>query len=108
MATSSAKQSSQYDDLSDIDNATDDSIAVTLRDRFLKDQIYTRVRDSLLVVINPYKDSRADIQEISEKYLAEYKNTDIKERFSPHVFQHINQAYFHMRRTGNDQSIIFR
>lgn len=106
MATSSARQ--QYDDLSDIENATDEIIAVLLRDRFLKDQIYTRVRDSMLVVVNPYKDSRADIQEISEKYLAEYKNTDIKERLPPHIFQHINQAYFHMRRTGNDQSIIFR
>lgn len=108
MVTSSTKQLSLYDNLSDIDNPTDDSVALILRDRFLDDQIYTRVGDSLLVVINPYKDSRADIQEISENYLAEYKNTDIKEPLPPHIFQHINQAYFHMRRTGNDQSIVFR
>ncbi|GAN02162.1 glycosyltransferase family 2 protein [Mucor ambiguus] len=103
---SSNRQPSSYDDLADIDNITEESIVNTLRDRFLQDQIYTRVRNSLLVVINPYKDSRADIQETSEHYLAEYKTTDGREKLPVHIFQHINQAYFHMRRTGSDQSIV--
>ncbi|CEP18844.1 hypothetical protein [Parasitella parasitica] len=100
------KQATTFDDLADIDNITDETIADTLRDRFLQDQIYTRVRNSLLVVINPYKDSRSEIQETSERYLAEYKTTDGRDRLPVHIFQHINQAYFHMRRTGNDQSIV--
>ncbi|KAK4513629.1 uncharacterized protein ATC70_005633 [Mucor velutinosus] len=104
--SSSSRQPSSYDDIADIENITEESIVNTLRDRFLQDQIYTRVRNSLLVVINPYKDSRADIQETSEQYLAEYKTTDGREKRPVHIFQHINQAYFHMRRTGSDQSIV--
>ncbi|KAL7324006.1 hypothetical protein PS15p_210586 [Mucor circinelloides] len=103
---SGSRQPSSYDDLADIEHITEESIVNTLRDRFLQDQIYTRVRNSLLVVINPYKDSRAEIQETSEQYLAEYKTTDGRDKLPVHIFQHINQAYFHMRRTGSDQSIV--
>jgi chitin synthase len=101
--------SSKYnDDLCNIENITEESLVTALRDRFLQDQIYTRIRNSLLVVVNPYKDSRAEIQETSERYLAEYKNTDGRDKLPAHIFQHINQAYFHMRRTGSDQSIVLR
>ncbi|KAI9477794.1 MAG: chitin synthase [Benjaminiella poitrasii] len=109
MSVSTSRQPSAIlDDLADIENATEDAISTVLRDRFLKGQIYTRVRDSLLVVINPYKDARATIQETSEHYLVEYKATDGREQQLPvHIFQYINHVYFHMRRTGSDQSIIF-
>jgi chitin synthase len=111
MASSSSRQpaTTTTDDLAEINNTTEELLVSTLRDRFLKDQMYTRVRNSLLIVVNPYKDSRLEIQETSERYLAEYKNTDSKEEKLPaHIFQHVNQAYFHMRRTGSDQSIILR
>ncbi|KAG0789455.1 hypothetical protein G6F16_001778 [Rhizopus arrhizus] len=94
------------EDLSEIEDVNEEKIVSVLKERFLKDQIYTRVKHSLLIVVNPYKDSRETIQEISERYLAEYKNTDIKERLPVHIFQHVNQAYFHMRRTRIDQSIL--
>lgn len=96
----------QNEDVTEINNITEETLVSTLRDRFLKDQIYTRIKNSSLIVVNPYKDSRAEIQETSERYLAEYKNTDGRERLPAHVFQHVNQAYFHMRRTGSDQCIV--
>lgn len=96
------------EDLSEIKDVTEEKIVSALKERFLNDQIYTRVKHSLLIVVNPYKDSRETIQEISERYLAEYKNTDIKKRLPAHIFQHVNQAYFHMRRTRIDQSILLR
>ncbi|KAG1474303.1 hypothetical protein G6F56_000440 [Rhizopus delemar] len=99
-----AKQT--IEDLSEIEDVNEEKIVSVLKERFLKDQIYTRVKHSLLIVVNPYKDSRETIQEISERYLAEYKNTDIKEQLPAHIFQHINQAYFHMRRTRIDQSVL--
>lgn len=98
----------QNEDVTEINNITEETLVSTLRDRFLKDQIYTRIKNSSLIVVNPYKDSRAEIQETSERYLAEYKNTDGRERLPAHVFQHVNQAYFHMRRTGSDQCIVLR
>ncbi|CAO3682868.1 hypothetical protein G6F70_002985 [Rhizopus microsporus] len=94
------------EDLSEIKDVTEEKIVSALKERFLNGQIYTRVKHSLLIVVNPYKDSRETIQEISERYLAEYKNTDIKKRLPAHIFQHVNQAYFHMRRTRIDQSIL--
>jgi chitin synthase len=108
MTASSSRQQSSSDDLSEINNINEELLVSTLRDRFLQDQIYTRVRNSLLIVVNPYKDSRSEIQETSERYLAEYKTTDGREKLPSHIFQHINQAYFHMRRTGSDQSIVLR
>ena len=102
-------------DLTDINNLTEEAIVTTIRSRFLQDKIFTRIRNSTLVVVNPYKDLLTrSISEISEQYLAEYKepakasDQQPVKQLDPHIFQHVNQAYFHLRRTGNDQSIIFR
>lgn len=124
MARQQPTTAALIDDLAEINNPTEELIVSTLRDRFLQDQIYTRVRNSILIVVNPYRNTRTDIQETSERYLAEYKNntttvdqhrgeatittTSIEKRLPAHIFQHVNQAYFHMRRTGSDQSIILR
>ncbi|KAI8988510.1 chitin synthase [Mycotypha africana] len=107
--SASIKDSINTDDLTNVEGVSEELIANILRDRFLKNQIYTRIRHSTLVMINPYKDSRSEIQETSEEYLLEYKDTKSKkedELLPAHIFQHVNQAYFHMRRTGSDQSII--
>ncbi|KAI9255104.1 chitin synthase-domain-containing protein, partial [Phascolomyces articulosus] len=107
-------------DLTDINNLTEEAIVSTIRSRFLQDKIFTRIRNSTLVVVNPYKDLiTASICETSEKYLAEYKEPakitqeddqqyHPSRQLEPHIFQHVNQAYFHLRRTGHDQSIVFR
>ncbi|KAG2220939.1 hypothetical protein INT45_010692 [Circinella minor] len=102
-------------DLTDINNLTEEAIVTTIRSRFLQDKIFTRIRNSTLIVVNPYKDLLTrSISEISEQYLAEYKepaklsDQQPLKQLDPHIFQHVNQAYFHLRRTGNDQSIIFR
>ncbi|OAD65823.1 glycosyltransferase family 2 protein [Phycomyces blakesleeanus NRRL 1555(-)] len=94
-------------DLTDIENLTEEAIVTTVRARFLQDKIYTRIRNSILLAVNPYKDIRSSIQEASANYLTEYKDTENRDRLDPHIFQHVNQAYFHMRRTGQDQSIVF-
>lgn len=95
-------------DLTDISNLTEEALVSTVRDRFLQDKIYTCIRNSTLVAVNPYKDIFAS-DDLSERYLAEYKETDhCQPLLEPHIFQHVNQAYFHLRRTGYDQAIIFR
>lgn len=100
-------------DLTEICNLTEEAIISTLRSRFLENKIYTRIRNSTLVYINPYQDVSDSQQELSERYLSEYKETSTAihrspQQLDPHIFQHVNQAYFHLRRTGNDQSIVFR
>ena len=105
----------QTDDLTDINNLTEEAIVTAIRSRFLQDKIFTRIRNSTLIVVNPYKDLLTTSGcETSEQYLAEYKepaklsDQQPLKQLDPHIFQHVNQAYFHLRRTGHDQSIIFR
>ncbi|KAI8150030.1 chitin synthase-domain-containing protein [Fennellomyces sp. T-0311] len=102
-------------DLTDINNLTEEALVTTIRSRFLQDKIYTRIRNSTLIAVNPYKDILGPrLCETSEQYLAEYKDPakdhqqHPHQQLDPHIFQHVNQAYFHLRRTGHDQSIIFR
>lgn len=95
-------------DLTQLTAPTEDAITATLRVRFENDCIYTRINDSILVAINPYKD--IPLSKASSDYVAEYKEimSENIEPLPPHVFQLANQAYLHMRRTGIDQSIILR
>ncbi|KAI8368723.1 chitin synthase-domain-containing protein [Blakeslea trispora] len=107
MDDSPIEQLSLYEDLADIQQVTEDHLITALRDRFLGNQLYTRIGTSSLLFINPYKDCREEIEQISQNYLAEYKITDNRhEKLPAHIFQHVNQSYFHMRRTGSNQSII--
>lgn len=88
---------------------TEDSITAALRTRFENDFIYTRINDTVLVSLNPNKDTAHS--QSSPDYVAEYKEITTQnnmEPLPPHVFQITNQAYLHMRRTGIDQSIILR
>lgn len=109
--------SQQPHDLVELGHLTEDAIVNAIRTRFLQDKIYTRIRNATLVVVNPYKDIiGASLAQVSEQYLNEYKeparggnsNTSSSQLLDPHIFQHVNQAYFHMRRSGRDQSMIFR
>ncbi|SAL99827.1 hypothetical protein [Absidia glauca] len=121
------------DDLVDLqDGVNEDSIVSTIRSRFLQDKTFTRIAHPILIAVNPYKDVRHSIEDTSNLYFTEYKGSHgangnsnnrhhhhhhhhhhhqhyqnhQNEPLPPHIFQHVNQAYFYMRRTGQDQSII--
>ncbi|KAI8387999.1 chitin synthase [Radiomyces spectabilis] len=106
MTNPKSSVTAMHSDLVDIVNVTEEEILSTLRARFQQDKIFTRLGSSILLCINPFKDVRSTIEEQSQRYLAEYKDTSDTPRLDPHIFQHVNQAYFHMRRTGQDQSIM--
>ncbi|KAI9026449.1 chitin synthase-domain-containing protein [Phycomyces nitens] len=93
-------------DLVQLDPPSEETITGTLKLRFRGDLVYTRINDSVLIALNPYKDLQQS--QDSLQYVAEYKDTtsDNLEPLPPHVFQLTNQAYLHMRRTGIDQSVI--
>ncbi|RIA90569.1 glycosyltransferase family 2 protein [Glomus cerebriforme] len=94
-------------DLSTIQNISQDSISLTLRERYQKDNIYTRINNSALVAVNPYKTLPIFSDSTVQEYVADYKDTSgQRASLPPHAFQLASQAYLHMRRTGQDQSII--
>nr|CAG8434853.1 941_t:CDS:2 [Entrophospora candida] len=84
-----------------------DIITSTLRERYQHDLIYTRINSSALVSINPYKILPLFNDSTVQEYVADYKDSS-GQRTSPppHAFQIASQAYLHMRRTAEDQSII--
>jgi chitin synthase len=96
-------------DLANLTSISDDSIVSCLRERFMSDHVYTRIGSSALVAINPHKYVPTNADSVLHKYAAEYRDTsDTKEVLPPHIFQLANNSYYHMRRTTQDQCILFR
>jgi chitin synthase len=70
-------------------------------------KLYTNIGASGLVALNPHKYVSSNTDSILQKYAAEYRNSsEHKELLPSHIFQIANNAY-HMRRTMQDQSIVF-
>lgn len=96
-------------DLSRLSQLSDDIIVACLRERFMSDHIYTNIGSSGLVALNPHKYVPSNADSVLHKYAAEYRDTsEHKESLPPHIFQLANNAYYHMKRTMQDQSIVFR
>ncbi|KAJ7724605.1 glycosyltransferase family 2 protein [Mycena maculata] len=95
-------------DLAQLPHVSDDVLVSCLRERFMSDTIYTALGTSALVALNPHKYVSSSGDSVLNKYAAEYRDTsEDKETLPPHIFQLANNAYYHMRRTTQDQSIIF-
>ncbi|KAK1234699.1 hypothetical protein PQX77_002096 [Marasmius sp. AFHP31] len=95
-------------DLTKLPNISDDIVVACLRDRFMTDVIYTNIGSSCLVAINPHKHVASNADLVLHKYAAEYRNTTLKKELQPpHIFQLANNAYYHMKRTTQDQVIVF-
>lgn len=96
-------------DLSKLSGVSDDVIVACIRERFMADNIYTGIGTSALVALNPHKYVTSNADNILQKYAAEYRNTtSAEEPLPPHIFQLANNVYYHMKRTTQDQSILFR
>ncbi|KAI8983426.1 chitin synthase-domain-containing protein [Pilobolus umbonatus] len=91
-------------DLCDQKEHNEDSLTQCLKIGFTNNVVYSKISDSALVSINPYK----LLPPQSPQYVAEYKDTgsDALEPLPTHIYKLTNQAYLHMRRTGIDQSLI--
>lgn len=87
---------------------SDDIIVSCLRERFLSDTIYTAVGSHALVALNPHKYVNACSDSVLMQYASEYRDAERQgPPREPHIFQLANNAYYHMRRTTQDQSIVF-
>jgi len=75
----------------------------------MTDSIYTKIGTSALVAVNPHKYVSTNSDSAMHKYAAEYRDTSVgKEALPPHIFQSANHAYYHMRRTSQDRSVLLR
>ncbi|TFK68107.1 hypothetical protein BDN72DRAFT_879221 [Pluteus cervinus] len=114
-------------DLAELDEVTDESIVSCLRERYMSDIIYTRIGPSAIIALNPHKPISSG-DSLSREYISRYyvststtvapetkegvaegikSDGDGKEVLPPHVYELAVNAYYDMRRTNQDQSIIF-
>ncbi|KAG0168377.1 hypothetical protein DFQ28_004896 [Apophysomyces sp. BC1034] len=87
---------------------SEESVTNLLQSRFRRNLPYTRAGHSNLVVVNPYQ----PLELLNDATLQAYADAgyrDVSEHklfMQPHVYDLAARAYFHMRRTGEDQSIV--
>ncbi|CAK5267340.1 unnamed protein product [Mycena citricolor] len=104
----SMAQLETVEDLSYLPTPSDDVIVTCLRERFMADIIYTGLGTSALVALNPHKYVSSTSDAFLQKYAAEYCDTsEDKQTLPPHIFQLANNAYYHMKRTAQDQCLLF-
>lgn len=96
-------------DLSRLEPPTEDAIVACLRERYMADTIYTRIGPSVLVAFNPHKHVSSSSDSIMQGYISEYYSTSTQEQdpLPPHIFQLACNAFYDMKRTNQDQSIVF-
>ncbi|EST05048.2 Cytochrome b5-like heme/steroid binding domain protein [Kalmanozyma brasiliensis GHG001] len=100
----------EVDKLSQLLNITPETIFSVLRDRFYSGLPYTALSDSILVSVNPYASSgNRNSDDTLREYTRDHRETNKQLRgaaLPPHIFAHACNAYFYMRRTGQDQSLL--
>lgn len=96
--------------LSQLSSITPDTIFSVLRERFFSSLPYTALSTSVLVSVNPFAASgNRNSDDSLREYTKEYRETSKQARgmgLTPHIFATACNAYFYMRRTGQDQSIL--
>jgi chitin synthase len=105
---------------SELLSIAEDTILACLRERYLADKPYTAIGSSALVSLNPFKHLEINDDTTLQLYAQEYRhvgdddsslgheNDRHERRLPPHVFGLANNAYYHMKRTGQDQSIVIK
>ncbi|KAG9321646.1 hypothetical protein KVV02_005444 [Mortierella alpina] len=101
-------------DLSQVPQPTEDNLTATLANRFQHGQFYTRIASSVLIQLNPFHSGKVELSEnILQDQVLTYKDgarlvagSGHNQRMPPHAIELATSAYLHMRRTGQDQSII--
>ncbi|KAF9933888.1 hypothetical protein FBU30_004056 [Linnemannia zychae] len=110
----------QQQDLSRLPHPSEDNLTTILSNRFQQGQYYTRIASSILLQVNPYFPGRVELSEAClQDQVLTYKdgarlNTTSQQNnngtriatSSPQAIELATSAYLHMRRTGQDQSII--
>lgn len=87
---------------------TEEAISNFLANRYKRNLPYTQLGYSNLIVVNPYQPLEL-LNDATLRSYAEIGYKDLSEQkpaLQPHVYELATRVYFHMRRTGEDQSII--
>ncbi|KAI7898908.1 chitin synthase [Cokeromyces recurvatus] len=87
---------------------SEERISNLLANRFKHNLPYTQLGFSTLIVVNPYQPLEL-LNDATLRSYAEIGYKDLSEQkplLQPHIYDLATKVYFHMRRTGEDQSVI--
>lgn len=105
------------EDLADLTQLADDridSICRHLRIRFDNDQVYTRIGNNRMVILNPCKSTPLSINDDTLQYYVNHGYKDLTACTNghiteeSHVYELATRIYFIMRRRMEDQLVILR
>lgn len=119
ISSSSRSRAEAVEDLCDLvvgekGMIADDAVLATLRERYLAGKCYTRMSHAALIAMNPHRPMEVqDGKEALRGYcrrgwwdVPAADEEDDEESGGAHMYALAADAYYHMRRTGQDQSIV--
>lgn len=89
---------------------SEDNVTSLLQNRYKRNQPYTQIGHFNFVVVNPYQPLDL-LNDATLQTYADYGYRNIggsKPFMQPHIYDLAARVYFHMRRTGEDQTIVLR
>ncbi|KAI8920098.1 chitin synthase-domain-containing protein [Powellomyces hirtus] len=96
------------EDLILLPSPSDESILANIKDRYSRNQIFTRIGAGALVVVNPVKTLESFSDNTSAQYADWAKDTsEDKVALPAHIFDLAASVFYHMLRNQQDQSVIF-
>lgn len=88
---------------------TPDDFLPILRARFLEGLPYTAISPRLLVSVNPHHFVQANSDAVLVDWATEFADCGtegVRGRLGPHIWAMSGRAYYYMRRTGQDQTMV--
>jgi len=92
------------DNVVNCEGKTKDEIVNNLRDLYANEVYYMKIGSNALLSVNPLRPVESSSNETLEKY-TEYAldiSDEKKPKLSPHIFEMVCNAYFHMYRNKED------
>lgn len=97
------------EDLILLPSPSEETILANIKDRYSRNQIFTRIGAQAIVVVNPVKTLESFGEKTSEEYANWAKDTNEEKGVLPaHVFELAASVFWHMLRNQQDQSVVFR
>jgi len=98
------------DNVVNCEGKSKDEIVNNLRDLYMNEVFYMKIGSNALLSVNPMREVESSNDETLEKYteIALDTSNEGKRKLSPHIFEMVCNAYFHMHRNKEDQSIILK
>ncbi|KAJ3056155.1 hypothetical protein HK097_007879 [Rhizophlyctis rosea] len=108
MSSRKSSSAENKEDLVLLGSTREEDIITNIRDRYARNQVFTRIGATTVLAVNPVKTLESFSDNTSNEYAKWAKDTsEDKQPLPAHIFDLAASAFNHMLRNQQDQSIIF-